>query len=66
MNPVIVFTHPAVQLWLHQPTVPVLKTGTICNFVLNQKPGFEITHAYAEKIANKILANDRARVPVFM
>jgi len=65
VNPVIVFTHPAVQLWLHHPTVPVLKNGTVRNFVLNQKPGFQITSAYAEKIANKILVNDRARVQVF-
>jgi len=65
VNPVIVFTHPAVQLWLHHPTVPVLKNGTVRNFVLNQKPGFQITFAYAEKIANKILVNDRARVQVF-
>jgi len=65
VNPVIAFTHPAVQLWLHHPTVPVLKNGTVRSFVLNQKPGFQITSAYAEKIANKILVNDRARVPVF-
>jgi len=65
VNPVIVFTHPAVQLWLHHPTDPVLKNGTVRNFVLNQKPGFQITSAYAEKIANKILVNDRARVQVF-
>src|SRR2546427_6967384 len=65
VNPVIVFTHPSVQLWLHQPTVPVLKGGAVGNFVLGQKPGFQITPVYAEKIANKVLANDRARVPVF-
>jgi len=65
VNPAIVFTHPAVQLWLHHPTVPVLKNGTVRNFVLDQKPGFQITPAYAEKIAKKILVNDRARVPVF-
>lgn len=65
INPVIVFTHPAVQLWLHHPTVPVLKGGAVRNFVLGQKPGFQITSAYAEKIADKILVNDRARVPVF-
>jgi nuclease-like protein len=65
INPVIVFTHPAVQLWLHHPTVPVLKGGAVRNYVLDQKPGFQITSAYAEKIASKILTNDRARVPVF-
>src|SRR5256712_11023853 len=65
VNTVIVFTRPAVQLWLPRPTVPVLKDGAVRNFVLSQNPGFQITPVYAEKIADKVLANDRARVPVF-
>jgi len=61
VNPIIVFTHPSVQLWLHHPTVPVLKGGTICNYVLNQRPRFQLTGPYAEKMAEKVLANDRTK-----
>ena len=63
VNPVIVFTHPAVQLWLHHPTVPVLKSGTVCNFVLTQRPRFQLTGPYAQKVVEKILADDRTRHP---
>ena len=59
VNPIIVFTHPSVQLWLHHPTVPVLKEGTICNYVLNHRPRFPLTGPYAQKMAEKVLANDR-------
>jgi len=70
VNPVIVFTHPSVQLWLHQPTVPVLKSGAVCNFLLNQRPRFPLSGPYSQKISEKILANDRtshqAVRPVFV
>ena len=59
VNPVIVFTHPSVQLWLHHPTVPVLKSGTVCNFLLNQQPRFKVSGPYSQKVAEKILLNDR-------
>ena len=65
VNPIIVFTHPAAQLWLHHPTVPVLKAGTLCNFVQSQKPQFSITAAYAETVANKILISDRTTQHAF-
>jgi len=61
--PVIVFTHPSVQLWLHHPTVPVLKSGTVCNFLLNQRPKFQLSGPYSQKVAEKILVNDRIRNP---
>jgi len=61
VNPVIVFTHPSVQLWLHHPTVPVLKSGAICNFVLCQKPRFQLTGPYSERVADEIFSNDRTR-----
>ncbi len=61
VTPAIVFTHPAVQLWLHHPTVPVLRGGTACNFVLGQRPSFQLTRPYAESLANKILTIDRTR-----
>jgi len=60
VNPIIVFTHPSVQLWLHHPTVPVLKAGAICNYVLSQRPRFSLTGPYTQKMAEKVLANDRA------
>jgi hypothetical protein len=59
VNPVIVFTHPSIQLWLHHPTVPVLKSGAVCNFLLSQKPRFQLSGPYAQKVAEKILTNDR-------
>jgi len=59
VNPIIVFTHPSVQLWLHHPTVPVLKSGTVCNFLLNQQPRFKVSGPYSQKVAEKILLNDR-------
>jgi hypothetical protein len=59
VNPVIVFTHPSVQLWLHHPTVPVLKSGAVCNFLLNQQPRFQLTGPYSQKVAEKILMHDR-------
>jgi hypothetical protein len=63
VNPVIVFTHPSVQLWVHQPTVPVLKGGAVCNFLLNQPPRFQLSGPYSQKVAEKILMNDRAMRP---
>lgn len=59
VNPVIVFTHPSVQLWLHQPTVPVLKSGSVCNFFLNQRPKFHLSGPYSQKVAEKIQMSDR-------
>jgi len=59
VNPIIVFAHPSVQLWLHSPTVPVLKRGYVCNFVQGQKPSFQLTSAYSQKVVDKILANNR-------
>src|SRR6266581_5830303 len=56
VNPVIVFTHPSVQLWLHQPTVPVLKGGAVCNFLLNQRPKFQLSGPYSQRVAEKILS----------
>jgi hypothetical protein len=61
VNPLLVFTHPSAQLWLHRPTVPVLRGGTVRTFVLNQKPRFQLTGPYAEKVVNKILATNRAK-----
>lgn len=59
VNPIIVFAHPSVQLWLHSPTVPVLKNGHICSFLLAQKPGFRLTATYSDKLADRILASNR-------
>jgi len=61
VSPIIVFTHPSVQLWLHSPTVQVLKSGAICNYLLNQRPRFQLTEPYSQKVAEKILAKDRPR-----
>jgi hypothetical protein len=61
VNPIVVFTHPSVQLWLHHPTVPVLEVSTICNYVLNQRPRFQLTGPYAQKIAENVLAKDRTK-----
>ena len=63
VNPVIVFTHPSVQLWLHHPTVPVLKRGAVCNFLLTQQPRFQLSGPYSQKVAEKILVNDRTTHP---
>jgi len=60
VNPIIVFAHPLVQLWLHSPTIPVLKGGYVCNFVLSQRPNFQLTEAYSQRVADKILANNRS------
>jgi hypothetical protein len=65
VNPIIVFAHPSIQLWLHSPTVPVLKNGYICNFLLTQKPGFRLTATYSEKLADRILASNRMPTPSF-
>ena len=59
VSPIIVFTHPSVQLWLHSPTVQVLKSGTICNYLLSQRPKFQLTGPYSQKLAEKILASNR-------
>ncbi len=59
VNPLIVFTHPSVQLWLHHPTVPILKSGAVCNFLVTQRPRFQLSGPYSQKISEKILANDR-------
>jgi len=61
VSPIIVFTHPSVQLWLHHPTIPVLKSGTVCSFVLNQRPRFQFTGPYTQKVAERILSNDRTK-----
>ena len=61
VNPVIVFTHPSIHLWLHKPSVPVLKSGTVCNFLLNQRPRFQLSGPYSEKVAEKILLTDKTR-----
>ena len=63
VNPVIVFTHPSVQLWLHQPTVPVLKSGGVCSFLLSQRPRFQLSGPYSRKVAETILMNDRTMGP---
>ena len=63
VNPVIVFTHPSVQLWLHQPTVPVLKSGGVCSFLLSQRPSFQLSGPYSQKVAERILMNDRTMGP---
>ena len=63
VNPVIVFTHPSVQLWLHHPTVPVLKRGAVCNFLLTQRPRFQLSGPFSQKVAEKILVNDRTTHP---
>jgi len=63
VSPVIVFTHPSVQLWLHNPTVPVLKAGTVCNFLATQRPRFQLSGPYSQKVAEKILMNDRTTHP---
>jgi hypothetical protein len=60
VNPIIVFAHPSVQL-LHSPTVPILRSGYICNFVLTQRPSFQLTSAYSYKAAERILMSNRAR-----
>ena len=59
VNPVIVFTHSSVQLWLHYPTVPVLKLGAVCNFLLTQQPRFQLSGPYSQRVAENILVNDR-------
>ena len=63
VNPDVVITHPSVQLWLHHPTVPILKRGTLCNFLLNQRPKFQLSGPYSQKVAEKILVNDRTSRP---
>jgi hypothetical protein len=63
VNPVIIFTHPSVQLWLHHPTVPVLKSGAICNYLTSQRPRFQLSAPYSQKVAEKILVNDRTTRP---
>lgn len=65
VSPVIVFTHPSAQLWLHHPTVPILRGGAVCSYILNQRPRFNLTGPYAQRVAEKILSNDRTKyVPV--
>src|SRR5260370_29154948 len=51
VNPLIVFTHPSVQLWLHHPTVPILKRGAVCNFLVTQRPRFQLSGPYSQKIS---------------
>ena len=61
ISPVIVFTNPSAKLWLHHPTVPILRAGTVCNFVVTQRPRFNLTGRYSQSVAEKILNNDVAK-----
>jgi hypothetical protein len=65
VNPVVIFTHPSVQLWLHHPTVPILKSGTVCSFLLSQRPRFQLSGPYSQKVAEKILSIDRTKNAAF-
>ena len=62
VNPIIVFTHPSAQLWLHHPTVPVLRSGAVCNFLLNQRPKFSLSRPYSQKVTERIVANDQQTI----
>lgn len=59
VSPIIVFTNPYIRLWIHQQTVPVLKSGTVCNFLLAQRPSFQMGPAYLEKIAARVISSNQ-------
>lgn len=61
VNPVVVFTNPYAQLWLHRPTVPILRAGTVCNYILDQHSKFQLTGQYSQKVAERIVENDQAK-----
>jgi hypothetical protein len=64
-QPVVIFANPSARLWLHHQTVPILRSGMICNHVWNQRPSFSLTGPYAEKVANRILMSETRAVPIY-
>jgi hypothetical protein len=60
VTPIIVFTNGYVQYWLHHPTIWVLRSGEVCGYLLAQRPSFQMSPAYLDKIAERIQASSGA------
>lgn len=54
VQPVVVFSNNA-QLWLRNPTVPVLRLGELCGYIRSYRGNYVLDNGYVRSLTDKLL-----------